>query len=555
MPRLCRTTSPKNIFGKLSSTLVALLIITIAFALLGAHTAHAQSPDTSRLGSREVIRADTQLVVVNVVVQDANGLPVHGLQASNFQLTEDHRPQTIRNFEVHTSEKPSATRPQLTELPPGTYSDYTAIPATGPLNILLIDFLNTPVSDQNYLFSQLRKYVRQVKPGTRIAIFALSSRLTQLQGFTSDPSILRNAIDRKLLPKESTFLQDSSVPGGNPSDITELAYNADISKALARLAAEIKIEQTELRTKYTFDAFNSLAHYLANFPGRKNLIWFSGAFPLQTLPDHDLQNPFDAVRNHDKEFRETTDLLSKAHVSIYPIDARGLMTDPSLSIANEDFDVTSSKFFYSQAGEHDTMSTLASQTGGQAFYNTNGLAAAVEKAISIGSDYYAFTYSPTNRDRNGKYRQIHISLTGEGVPPGVHLSYRHAYFADKAPHAPANTSLRIPEATPDPAIGHYARLAMSYGAPTPQDLLFKVSILPASSTTETAVVPGNSLGSGISASGPFRRYDVDYVALPRKSSSPSNPTVTTQARSPSSSMSMTPTATCSTALAKTSTSP
>ena len=86
--------------------------------------------------------------------------------------------------------------------------------------------------------------------------------------------------------------------------------------------------QTQMRTQYTLDAFNALAHYLANFPGRKNLIWFSGSFPLQIEPDPTLNDPFAVMADSNEEFRETTNLLALAQTAVYPVDARGLMTAP-----------------------------------------------------------------------------------------------------------------------------------------------------------------------------------------------------------------------------------
>ena len=42
--------------------------------------------------------------------------------------------------------------------------------------------------------------------------------------------------------------------------------------------------QSQLRAKYTLDAMNALARYLVGFHGRKNLVWFSGSFPINILP-------------------------------------------------------------------------------------------------------------------------------------------------------------------------------------------------------------------------------------------------------------------------------
>jgi len=49
-----------------------------------------------------------------------------------------------------------------------------------------------------------------------------------------------------------------------------------------------------------------LARYLANIPGRKNLVWFSGSFPVSVLPDPSLNNGFASMTSSEEEFRETT---------------------------------------------------------------------------------------------------------------------------------------------------------------------------------------------------------------------------------------------------------
>ncbi len=83
--------------------------------------------------------------------------------------------------------------------------------------------------------------------------------------------------------------------------------------------------QPQLRARYTLDAHNLLARDLSNLPGRKNLIWFSGSFPISILPDPSLKDPFAVMASSEDEFKETVDLLVLSQVAVYPIDARGLM--------------------------------------------------------------------------------------------------------------------------------------------------------------------------------------------------------------------------------------
>lgn len=493
-------------------------------------TAPAPGPDAT------VLQAGTQLVVVDVVVEDRNGHPVHGLKAQDFAVTENKVAQAIHTFDEHTPLSPSAQPVAIPKLPPGTFTNYTPVPPNGALNILLLDALNTPMKDQSFVRYQLQQYVKHANPGTRIAIFGLTSRLILLQGFTSSPDTLKNAVDHKLLPRASSLLDDPTGSGADTEslsdEMTELAGdNPSLAQAAANVAdfeAQTQAFQMQLRLQYTLDAFNSLGHYLASFPGRKNVIWFSGSFPIDILPDATLQDPFSVVQVNEDEFRETTGLLTKAQVAVYPIDARGLMTQPMFDAANSGrgyagnpakFSAAMAKFSTSQAQEHMTMEQMATDTGGHAFYNTNGLAEAVAQAIQAGSNYYTLTYVPTDHRQNGDYREIRVNLSGPDANRNLQLSYRHGYFADDPRHPGKDAAVAAiataADRPPDQqhAAATYATAAMSRGAPAPEDLLFKVSVLPASNSTEATVANGNVLDPHAPLKGPFRRYNIDLVSF------------------------------------------
>ncbi len=479
-----------------------------------------------------MLQTGTQLVVVDVVVQDKTGHPVQGLKAQDFQLTEGHVAQTLHTFEDHTTATPVAA-PSFPKLPPGTFTDYTPTPPNGALNILLLDAMNTPMKDQSFVRYQLQQYVKHARPGARIAIFGLANRLVILQGFTSDPETLKDAVDHKLIPRSSPLLDDPNDPGleAMTEDATQLQQTA---ANLTQFEAEQAALETNLRKQFTLDALNELGHYLANFPGRKNLIWFSGSFPLNILPDATLQDPFAVVQLDEGEFRETTNLLAKAQVAVYPIDARGLMTQPMYDASNsgrayarnpQKFGQDLAKFSTSQAQEHSTMEQMARDTGGEAIYNSNGLAEAVNKDIESGSNYYTLSYIPTDRRQNGAYREIRVQLTGADAAKDWKLSYRHGYYADeKHPDKHAETAVNSTEivktndaaSVAQHAAAAYARAAMARGAPTPEEILFKVRVLPASTETEPQVAPGNELNPNGKVPGPYRRFDVDYVSLPRE---------------------------------------
>jgi VWFA-related protein len=487
----------------------------------------------------ETLHASTQLVLVDVVVEDRDGHLVHGLKQDNFALTEQKNPQMIRNFEEHTGGTTQKPDPVLPPLPPGVFTNYAPVAPDSTLNILLIDALNTPIQDQTAVRRQLLDFLKHQKPGTRVAVFGLTNRLIMLQGFTSDPAVLRRAVEQKLLARGSALLDDPMGGGGGPQSLADTiqdspiasAAQAQVVAAVKQFEAEQTANETGMRQQYTLDAFNALAHYLANFPGRKNLIWFSGAFPLQVHPDTTLPNPFAVMVGNNVEFRQTMDLLTFAQTAVYPVDARGLMPQPMFEASNsgsykyvrhpQDFADDAAEFSQNETDEHLTMEQIAADTGGRAFYNTNGLSDAVAKALEAGANYYTLAYTPTDRNWNGAYRNIHVQLNGALAAEGYKLGYRRGYYADD-PQAPLSAPKNTGPATKvaprpilaDHAAEAYSRAAVTRGAPTPSDILFKVRVLPLSGKDEDTLAAENRSDPNGKMKPPFRTFVVDYVALP-----------------------------------------
>jgi VWFA-related protein len=495
-------------------------LVTASAILTATLSLLAQTPPPATPNST-TLTTTTQLVAVDVIVQDRDGHPIHNLKTSDFQITEGKAPQTIKTFDEHAAATPTNDPPKPLRLPPGVFTDFTPTPADTTLNILLLDTLNTPTTAQSYVRNQLQEYLKHATPGARIAIFGLTNHLYFLQGFTSDPDILKNIAERKLLPRPSVLLADPN--GTDPDSLTDAMATAGASETavanMQQFEAQNAAFQTDLRTRYTLDAFNQLARYLGTFPGRKNLIWFSGSFPISIFPDATLNNPFAVQSDAGDEIRQTTNLLSQTRVAVYPIDARGLQVSPVLGAARSGSSYArnpgkmatdNSNFTTANALEHMTMSQIADDTGGHAFYNTNGLADAVSKSINAGSNYYTLTYAPTDRTAKGDYRSIHVQLQGEPATRSLQLSYRHGYFADDATHhtppAPATP-------TTSPTTFSYATAAMQRGAPTPSEVLFKVDVRPDSTSTTDKIAPHNQPNPAVPVAGPFRLYDINFAVL------------------------------------------
>jgi VWFA-related protein len=475
---------------------------------------HAQVEASPR-DADPVLHVSSNLVVVDIVVTDAHGQPVKGLKESDFSISEKNMAQKITSFEEHAETDPSSVRP-LPKLPPGVFTNYIPAPRGAAVNVLLLDALNTPIADQVVVRDQLLDYLKHAKPGPQIAIFGLSDRLTMLQAFTSDPEALKRAITQKK-SSPSVLLEDtgpSQAPDALDSQTGNASVNANMAYNIASFKAQIRSSQLELRIQTTFDALDELARYLADVPGRKNLIWFSGSFPINILPDPDAENrkfmQLIGQFSLENELRETSTLLGHSQVAVYPIDARGLISSPisSAEISGGKlkkpgtYAAAESKFSSNTFNEHGTMDDMAQATGGQAFVDTNGLAHAVASAIDAGASYYTLTYVPAAISKPGEYRSIQLELTK--TTPKYTLAYRRGYFRDDPTAKIENDTARTS------ASQNALRIAMLHGGPALTQILYKVAVIPASSEAESSALPHNAPSQ--KAKGPWKRYLVQFAA-------------------------------------------
>jgi VWFA-related protein len=485
------------------------------------------------------LKTAAQLVVVDVVVEDRNHQAVHGLTAKDFSVAENGAPQRMEHFEEHKAlSVTDATKfPPMPKLPAGIFTNYTPAPANGALNILLFDSLNTPLADQSYMRQQMLDYLKTVPAGTRVAIFGLSTHLVLLQGFTSDTSVLREIVEKSQgKGSKSSFVLEDKVGGAGiqdslTDDLEDQATDSNYSEPVpARVIADLRdfdaihdSLQLVVRTKYTLDAMNEIARYVSGIPGRKNLIWFSGSFPLDVLPDETGQqlNAFMAMESSDQEYYETIAKLSRSQVAVYPIDVRGVtmssVNDASShytgSLAAKRMRQDEAKFLDTNAAEHSTMDVLAADTGGQAFFNTNNLTAAVTKAVQEGSNFYTVSYIPTDQRQDGKERKIKVQL----ARPGLNLSYRTGYYAD-LPEKNGKGGAKQTDAASLAAAAsegqNEQRMVMMRGAPAPTEILIKVAVarMTPGNTTEEKVAAGNLAAP--TTQGPYQRYSVNYAIAP-----------------------------------------
>ena len=452
----------------------------------------------SQNSAAPAIRANSSLVLVDVVVTD-HDQPVHGVDQTRFHVFEDGKEQTLFSFDEH---QPAGAPPAFlapAALPPNTHTNLPAYPEASAVNVLLLDALNTPLGDQIRVRRKMIDYLGTLKPGTTLAIFTLSTQLRIVTQFTSDPAALVSLFRKqKTNPQQSplpdtqssTALDNNQVnavagsePQTPPSVSNTGASNPGIGPinavtALQQFQANQKAAQTGSRLQITLSALKQLANYLGGIPGRKNVIWFSGAFPMVLLPGGSGFDAFANVESFQEEVRKTSDMLTAARVAIYPVDASGLWEPTEFSAAGNPTIPTDahaaaqaqssqwSEEREQHVGNQATMQAVADETGGKAYLETNDFDKAVAGAIENGSSYYTLAYAPKNAALDGQYRRIEVRLDNDR---GLKLAYRRGYYAD----APTGTS---PE-TNQPS-GVFA-VALAADAPVATAILLKARVLPA----------------------------------------------------------------------------
>lgn len=466
------------------------LALTLAIAPLYSQT--SSNPDTA-------LKVETRLVLVDVVVTDRNGNPVPNLNQSDFAVFENGVPQTIASFEEYKGVNSAPI--ELPPLPPGVFTNYQPVPLPDSVNVLLLDWLNTQPPDQEFVRTEITHYLKSLSPGTRIAIFTLSSGLRMVQGFTSDISALQAALDAKNAgagPQVSPLLPTTEGAIADQRIVEQMQRSLASQFAIDAVRQEMAADSDSIigqRIQITLRAFQQLARYLSTIPGRKNIVWFAGSFPISFFPDRGLS--YTLPQEYAGELQKTADLLTPGEISVYPVSAEGLRGYNINAWGGKGTPAEIRNEYLNRAGGQIAMETLAKDTGGEAFYNTNGLGDAITRAVNEGSRYYTLTYSPSNETLDSKYRTIKVRLTHENYK----LSYRRGYFAD--PPKPQSASSTGP-------FNDHLLPFVSFGLPNFDQIIFDVRARPSvpqptSQSSPAGVIAGRAA--------PGTRYSVN-IAIP-----------------------------------------
>ncbi|ADV81320.1 VWFA-related domain-containing protein [Terriglobus saanensis SP1PR4] len=403
--------------------LIPVLSLALAFApALTAQVVGQNQPTGSNGTYTMTVRS--QLVIEAVTVKDKKGNPIPGLTTKDFTLTEDGVPQTIRFVEHQTLPSAADAKPIA---PPSQENvkiynklalSQISTDKTGNVRYkdrrllaLYFDMSAMPPPDQLRSLAAAEKFVRtQMTDVDLVAILRYTGgAVNVLQDFTADrPRIL--SILQTMIVGEGQGMDESTSADSDAAD-TGAAFGQDDS--------EFNIFNTDRQ----LSALQTAVKTLGQLSEKKSLLYFASGLRLNGT-------------NNQAQLHATIDASIRAGVSIWPIDARGLVAEAPLGDATQGSpggasmyngvaaSAATTRFQQSQ----DTLYALAGDTGGKALFDNNDLSMGIVKAQQSVSSYYILGYYTTNPNLDGRFRRIKITMNPEIA---ADLEYRQGYFAGK----------------------------------------------------------------------------------------------------------------------------
>ena len=420
------------------------------------------SPASTPSDDDDVVRITTNLVQVDAIVTDKNGRQVTNLNAEDFQILENGKPQPITHFAYITTEPPNSTSSIVaspSSVKPGKMSkaDRNALPPAPRLRpeevgrtiAIVVDDLGMSAEAVGNVRNAVRRYVdEQVQPGDVVAIIRTSAGVGALQQFTNDRRVLYAAMAQvRWLPisgKLTAIRPIDPLDRAAGADLTGDTFSPDaLPESVDSQRTSLK-EINELRQEYftvgTLGAINAVVQGLREMPGRKAVILFSEGMSLQDSRGEGTM--------YQKALQRLIDAANRAAVIFYTVDAKGLAVF-SLTAADNTAGAPpgaggsvrsirpdevgklilgprASQVFTGQAG----LSFLARETGGLALINNNDLNFGIRRALDDLRGYYLIGYRPdesTFQSTTGQRRFNKLSLKLKN-PRGLQVRTRTGFL-------------------------------------------------------------------------------------------------------------------------------
>jgi VWFA-related protein len=363
------------------------------------------------------LKVNANIVLTNVVVRDKKtGAVVKGLKESDFSIVEDKKPQKIASFDYQNVDEAAVLAEKNTVTGKASIADllehnFAASPEAlrdHRLIVVFFDLSSMQDEDIDRAVDAANDYVnKQMQPADLVALVSMSTGLSMDQDFTNNKQALLKAIAKYNGSDETGFANGTTGSTDATSDDTS-SFAADDT------------EYNSLNTDRELMAIRAIARSLERVDQRKSLLYFSGG-----LTRNGIENQ--------ASLRAATNEAAKANMAIYSVDTRGLQALPPVGDASKGSLRGNSAYTGAAAtaqlsanfGSQETLSTLAVDTGGKFFGDSNDFAPAFQQVQHDTEAYYILGFHSTNQARDGSYRHLTIKVNRNDVK----IEYRPGYYA------------------------------------------------------------------------------------------------------------------------------
>jgi VWFA-related protein len=389
--------------------------VVLALVLLCAASPSQQQSDY-------VFHAESDLVLVNVTVRDKNGNFVQGLKPESFTILEDNKPQKILSFDVENVDAvPALDVTQAKPLPEPASASTAPAPSAATtaaqfkdrrLIVLFFDLSAMEPDEIDHAVTSAEHYVdTQMAPADLVSIVSLGSSLLVNQEFTTDHDLLK---------KQLQAFSSGSGQGFEEGTTGTTEGMPDTGQPFTADDTEYNIFNTDRR----LEALRSVAEKLAYVQQKKSLIYFSSGMDRTGIENQ-------------SELRAAVNAAVRSNLAIYTMDMRGLQAlvaggeaqNASLRGVSAYSGQSTLNALNSNFTTQETLVTLASDTGGRAFLDSNDFSKIFKGVQQDTSTYYLLGYHSTNPARDGRYRRIVVKMNEKSNVPGVKIDYRRGYYA------------------------------------------------------------------------------------------------------------------------------
>jgi VWFA-related protein len=428
----------------------------VLFVVVAAFLATAVADDEDHAGGKSLSNAtfknQVEVTVANldVFVRDRDGRPVEGLTADDFRIIQDGVEMPISNF---AEIAPSTLRigPETREAGAAGANTKTAISRAEPTYVVLhIDNENLFAIDRKRVLTHARSFVEEtMAAGVQIMVVSSRRSLEVRQPFTDDSRAVIGALE--------TVASESGARIARENERRQIyaemerwardAMHESFADFILSVETRVFMAQVQGRIwAYTAEEIGVLKDTLANMhkvvrlvnglEGRRSIVYVSNGLPLR--PGLGLMHEYAKVffdntiysrivqRDFAQEFRSLAEAANRGGVSLYTIDASGLM--PLEGFGAEDRYVPeATASWVTTANLQESLKYMADSTGGLAVLNTNDVTAGLQLIRDDLFSYYSIGFSITSNGTD----TVHRTKVELPRHPDYQVRYRK-WFVDKS---------------------------------------------------------------------------------------------------------------------------